>query len=281
MDSLEPAAPADHPQQPGSNVDGAVAEASLPKADGFIQPRDDSHQQAELPERRKRRRNKKYDDGGESPNGGDRSKLKDKGGRTLTSKTSDIKNPSIALLSTPIASALPVIRIPSRNSFAGKSIMFAFDTPDLGSADVERRLRAILPMDSTTDIDVNGNRIPYPPPKPVSVHQLPHSTLHVLPNVNSSFLAKVFSAENLLGTWDLDEESIPLGFDLQLNSTTGMPERMKARLGEIEKMLETALPEQISEYERSYRELEEMVQLAHVLARVTPEDLTTSAAKVQ
>ncbi|KAJ3217157.1 hypothetical protein HDU67_008377 [Dinochytrium kinnereticum] len=166
----------------------------------------------------------------------------------------------------------------SGNMFAGKSIMFAFDTPELSPADVERRLTEIIPShpQPTKNGDVNGTHLLSSPPKPIAVHQLPHSTLHILPGITASFLTKAFGPDSLLRASEIDEDAIPNGFSLSSglkSATAGMPEHVRSNLRDVQGMLDDALPRHLKAYEVAYRELEDMVNLAQVLARISPEDV--------
>ncbi|KAI8851614.1 hypothetical protein BC829DRAFT_386461 [Chytridium lagenaria] len=176
------------------------------------------------------------------------------------------------------------------NSFAGKSIMFAFDTPELSPLDIERRLRGLFPshaMDPrnlVTSSIPTGNMLLSPPPKPINVHQLPHSTLHILPGVASSFLAKALGPDSLLDASVVDERSVgkDLAFSFGLKPIVeGMPVHIRTQVEEIKGMLEFALPKRVEAYDKAYKELEDLMNLAQVLARISPEDVVREVKVLQ
>ncbi|KAJ3098946.1 hypothetical protein HDU96_010884 [Phlyctochytrium bullatum] len=287
-DASSPLAPgaevAEKPKEPNST------DAAEPGAAG----------EGTAPERRKRRRNRKYEDAAfvAEPYGERNRSTKEKASVAKPSQANTPPIPSIPprpTMDQPVRApvdttvslqnnialslATPVIRIPKGHTFPGKSVMFAFDTPDLSPNDIERRLKGLFLTTTTKALDSPSNPVPILPPKPVAVHQLPHSTIHVLPGVHSSFVAKLFGPDSLLGMQDVDDADLPTGFDLphihagqKGLQENGIPARIKDQVDAVNRMLEQEMPKRIKAYENLYGEFEDLIHLANVLYRITPED---------
>ncbi|KAI9365993.1 hypothetical protein DFJ73DRAFT_806600 [Zopfochytrium polystomum] len=138
---------------------------------------------------------------------------------------------------------------------------------------------------------------PMPLPVPAAgVNKLPHSTLHILPAVQSGFLTSCFGQEALLRAQsDLDDAHIPAGFQLPHaapgsggggggGTTHGGSAAAAAGFGDgagaegaagrarLRAQILGPLAQRVDQYDVKYRELEDLFRLAEALSKVTPED---------